>query len=129
MSRSGFAYIRWDQDGVNWACTDPALFEAVLAELAQMVPGCTVPKEVPKQTFVAPYMSTIGGLEPSHRGRGERGLYHREVAWWIMKQLCEQGWEPFGASGVTQYTAKCEGATFHSTDFGHFHLRLVARAD
>lgn len=106
MTRSGFACIRWDSSGVVWASTDPALFEAVLADLAQMVPGSKIVKNAPKTTLVAPYASfntKLGGNDST-------------VAWWIMKQLCEKGWEPFEVSE----------SSFEASH-GYFYLRLIGR--
>lgn len=108
MSRSGFAAVNWYSTRVDWVCSDSTLFESVLAELTNILPGCRVEKSVPKQTLVAPFKTTIDKL-------GVSGYY---VAWWIMKHLCEKGWEPFDAREV-----------FDTATSGHFSLRLVGRAD
>lgn len=109
MNRSGFTKIKWGYQGVYWVCSDPVVFDWVLAELTRILPGCGVRKSVPKQPFVAPFKTTIGKLG------GSDGY---NVAWWIMKQLCEKGWEPFDV----------EKPLDARTD-GHFFLRLVGRAD
>ncbi len=129
-TRSGFAYIRWDITGVVWACTDPTLLEAVLAELAQMDPGCEVHKEQPRHTFVAPYICSVSiPFERDKHGRPKGDYEHREVAWWIMMQLCERGWEPFDASGVSAFGPKEIDGSHAIRRNGHFFLRLVGRAD
>lgn len=110
MSGSGFASIDWSRGGVSWACTDAALFEWVLTELTKICPGCRLEKFPQKETFVAPFTSTIDEL-----GDNDNDYY---VTWWILKQLCEKGWEPFHMEGVMGYGGS-----------GHFYLRRVSRPE
>ncbi|MDO8689234.1 MAG: hypothetical protein Q7R39_04375, partial [Dehalococcoidia bacterium] len=71
-------------------------------------------------------------VERDKRGRVKDSYSHREVAWWIMSKVCEQGWEPFDASGIAQYDVKYYNNNMsynnmsYPNESGHFFLRLVA---
>ena len=126
-TRSGLACIRWDLWGVDWACTDPTWFEAVLAELAQMDPGCEVHRAQPERTFVAPHIARVCmPIKRDKRGRPEWDWSHREVAWWIMQRLCEQGWEPWDANAVFPYGPWDSDQSHSRRNSGDFSLRLVS---
>jgi hypothetical protein len=83
--RYEYAHVRLS-GGVDFACTDAAFFDRMVAEVRRMVPGC--------KATVAQDLS------------GERAsvaldnLKNREgaVAQWMIKALCHQGWEPFWGS-------------------------------
>jgi len=87
MGSSGLARIYFsDSHGVAVECTDSEAIESVLDELKKLVPSCRVRKA-----------ETISG-ETYHWGISKLRDQDWAVAFWIIKQLCLQGWEPFSTS-------------------------------
>lgn len=88
MGSSGFAQISWGEGYVDLSCTDSEVLESVLEELEKLVPSYRVEKT---ESFSGEiYWCRIDKIR------------HQEVwdvGFWVMKQLCLQGWEPFVSTG------------------------------
>ena len=93
MGSSGFAQIEWCGSGVTLYCTDSEVFESVLEELKRLVPSCRVQKNELISGEI--YWCWISKLRGQDMG----------VGFWIMKQLCLQGWEPFESSGGLSFVS------------------------
>lgn len=96
-----FSYFK----GVYLYSTDSQVLDWTLAELKKVITNFRVSESV-RDTL------------PS----GEKCCFHidelrdrdYEVGWWILKQLCLQGWEPF--------------AVHEGTTYFNYHLRLEGNA-
>jgi len=86
--------------GIQLVSTDSQVLDWIFAEVRKFFPGCAVrnKKELPSgETFACNI----------HRLKDRDW----EVCWWIIKQLCLQGWEPFAFHCEPAYDAT-------------YHLRL-----
>ena len=97
------------EHGVNLCSTDSQVLDWILAELKKVKTGFRA--SVDKLPSGEEYSLRIDRL-------GSKDL---EVGWWILKQLCLQGWEPFAVTDVDANVPK--GVS------GYYHLRLEVSAE
>jgi len=91
MKTYKYAHIEQFASDCDWLrlnSTDPQVLNWVLAELKKLVPSCRVDwegKDVSGET----YACQINGLKVN------REKVSSQVKWWVIRELCKQGWEPF----------------------------------
>jgi hypothetical protein len=92
MKPNGYTRVSWTESGVFLSSTDAHVMDWVLDDVKNFLPTATLFKN---WRGVLPsgetYTYTIQKLQ------GRDG----DVAWWVVKQLCRQGWEPFAVEGNT----------------------------
>lgn len=92
MKRNGYTRVNWTEAGVFLSSTDSHVMDWVLDEVKKWLPTMTLFRdwrgELPSGETYTYTMQKLQGRD-------------RDVAWWIVKQLCLQGWEPFAAEGST----------------------------
>jgi hypothetical protein len=73
-------YVSAGGYSIEVACTDPAVLGWIGLEIQRDRPSCSLSAKAQLScTF------DIVDYEPL------------DVGWWLVKRLCEEGWEPFGA--------------------------------
>ena len=77
------------QGVVTISSTDRQEAEEILAELGRLFPEYRVR---PDQEYTSDAGDETGWLIDKCGGR------HRYALWWLVRQLCSRGWEPFAAA-------------------------------
>ena len=84
-----FAQVQWTSTGVRFICTDDAILDAILVQLKKYDPKYIIPL-----TWELISGETIcWKIEKLQAKDMETGL-------WLVKQLCQQGWEPFESERI-----------------------------
>jgi hypothetical protein len=112
MKSYKYAELDFGAYGVHLRSTDSQVLDWILAELKKVITDFRV-------------LADRDLIIPSNLPSGEKYLLcidklrdkDKQVGWWILKQLCLQGWEPFAAR--TDNTSK---------EFC-YHLRLEVSAE
>ena len=81
-----FKYIHiWaSKDEIRVQCTDPQTIRVLIRTVRKEYPD--VEEETRTDLADDIYFVRFSDLEP--------GNQHRQIAWWLFKMLCGQGWEP-----------------------------------
>ncbi len=87
MATSGYAEIRWSAKGVRLYCTDDNILNWIASEIKKILPS----SRTDEWKILTGSTSSLW-LDKLQNKDGE-------VAFWILKQLCDRGWEPFSVSG------------------------------
>ncbi len=90
MIANGYTRVYWTESGVFLSSTDSQVMDSVFEEVKGFIPGATLFKN---WRGVLPTGETYTYTMQKLQGRDG------DVAWWIVKQLCLQGWEPFAVEG------------------------------
>lgn len=77
------------QGVVRLACTDVQDAQETLAELRKLFPDWRIR---PHKEYTSDSGDETGWLVDKCKGR------HRYALWWLIRQLCKEGWEPFGVA-------------------------------
>ena len=88
-----YEYATTDCDWLRLLSTDPQVLNWVLAELKKLVPSCRVEWEA-KDVSGETYECMIKDLKVN------RQKVSNQVKWWVIRELCKQGWEPFNCVGA-----------------------------
>jgi hypothetical protein len=113
MQHFDMAKIMYSSVGLRLGCTDASEMERLLSQLKQFFPQMRVERmyKLPSGEI---YWYNLKGLSAT----GE------DAGWWIIRQLCQRGWEPFDAtneviSDATTYIFHLRRSTF--SNVGPFH--------
>ena len=112
MKSYKYVLLHFSDWGVLLHSTDSQVLDWILAELKKVITNFRMsagPKD-PKLPSGETYYLHIDKLQGKDR----------QVGWWILKQLCLQGWEPFAVTDVDANIP--EGVS------GYYHLRLEVSA-
>ena len=104
MKSYKYAQLDFGAYGVYLRSTDSQVLDWILAELKKVITDF--------QVSAGPNL-----IIPSNLPSGEKYLLHivklrdkdNQVGWWILKQLCLQGWEPF----VVNYAESSRAFIYH----------------
>jgi len=83
VKKCGYARVWWSTSGVWLYCTESGVVDWILSELRKIVP--TLKVSIAELPSGDPYFWAISRL------KGQDTI----IGYWVIKQLCEQGWEPF----------------------------------
>jgi hypothetical protein len=79
-----------EREGIVWlACTHKQDVEEILAELGKKFPHWRVR---PHSKYTSESGNETGWRIDQCKGR------HRYAVWWLVRQLCSRGWEPFAVA-------------------------------
>ena len=79
-----------EREGSVWlSCTQAPEVREVLAELGRLFPQWRIR---PRKKYTADSGDETGWLVDKCAGR------HRYAVWWLNRQLCARGWEPFAVA-------------------------------
>ena len=87
--------------GISVLCTEEATLDWILSEVKRLVPTCKAKT------------ASFGG-ENWHISMKKLQSHDQAIMWWIMQQLCRQGWEPFAVHAVGE-----------RGDYVYHHFRLA----
>jgi hypothetical protein len=96
MKSYRYAHLQYSTSGVSLSSTDPQVLDWILAELKKVIPDYRVAGK------------SEDGFSIDKLQYGDH-----EAGWWILKQLCLQGWKPFAV---------------HEDTFHNYHFRLECNA-
>jgi hypothetical protein len=92
MKSGGYTRTGWTESGVYVSSTEAHAMDWVFDEVKKSIPTATLFKNwrgvFPSGEPYAYFMQKLQGKDG-------------DVAWWIVKHLCCQGWEPFAVGGST----------------------------
>lgn len=77
------------QGSVWLSCTEPQEAQEILTELGNLFPDWRVR---PRKDHTSDMGDETGWLIDKCEGR------HRYALWWLIRQLCSRGWEPFAVA-------------------------------
>ena len=104
MARYAYTHIEWDEDFGGYIMlesTDPQVIDMFHIQVKQLVPNCQLAAWIPWPG---------GDCQPTGDPTGEAWWARADKVWkgdrvhaealgfWIVKQLCLEGWEPFNVS-------------------------------
>jgi hypothetical protein len=92
MKGNRYTRVGWTEAGVFLSSTDPDVLDWVFDDVQKFIPTATLFRD---WRGVLPSGETYSYTIQKLKGTD------RDVAWWIVKQLCLQGWEPFAVEGST----------------------------
>ena len=106
MSKWKYAELLAAESKVMIYCTAPEVIEPLIARLTRRFPSAIV---TPHQLFDRDrvYCWNLSKLE----------YLGSNVCFWLFSELCDQGWEPFGA--------QASGWDTGTANVGHYQLRLL----
>jgi hypothetical protein len=79
-----YIHIWSSSDEIRVQCTDSQTIQVLIRAIKRTYPDSHIESRDDLTDQV--YIVKISGLEPEDR--------HNQIAWWLFKMLCEQGWEP-----------------------------------
>jgi hypothetical protein len=92
MKGTKYTRVNWTDAGVFLSSTDSDVMDWAFAEVQKYIPTAALFRDWRGVLLSGEtYAYTMHKLE----GRD------RDVAWWIVKELCLQGWETFAVEGST----------------------------
>lgn len=94
MKSYQYAELSFNDSGISVSSTDQQVLDALLTELRTVVKNFRM-----KQKRELP----SGGIYDIFIDKLSAENY--DVGWWILKQLCQRGWEPFAISSAGEYNS------------------------
>ena len=100
-----YGYVSVDYNLNYWVTlksTEPKLLDWLVSELKKFVPECRVQGSLEDLSGEICWVDVVNVKWTKKR----KGIANRAAFWWIIRQLCHQGWEPFASDDYSMALRK-----------------------